>query len=47
MGWNEFVQCEKSANIVKGINRNWCLGSDMDHLPDSTAELHQGGRTGM
>ena len=27
---------------LKGKNRYWCLGRDMDHLADSTAELHQG-----
>ena len=24
---------------LKGKNRNWCLGRDMDHLANSTAEL--------
>ena len=28
---------------VKGTNRNWCLGKDMCHLADSTAELLQVG----
>ena len=29
---------------LKSKNRNWCLGRDMDHLANSTAELCQGGK---
>ena len=30
--------------LLKGKNRNWCLGRDIDHLANSTAELRQGGK---
>ena len=29
---------------LKGKNRNWCLGRDMDHLANRTAELREGGK---
>ena len=38
------VVCGISMDQLKGKNRNWYLGRDMDHLANRTAELRQGGK---